>query len=109
DHRAIANAAVDLVEAHLNVIAADVDEAEETIGVAAEDTEDLVVLLAEACWRGADGIPHAHVDAEPLDAHPIGVGEDLLHPLLGSIAGDSRDVKMKVPDDVGHRRAVLRP
>ena len=83
DHRPVADAAIDLAEAGLDVLGADVDEPEGAMVPVAERLEDLVVLPAELLRRRVDDMPVAHVDDQPLDPHPVGQADQPGHRLIG--------------------------
>ena len=98
DHRAVADAAVDLGQARLDVLRVDVDEAERPVVPVAQGLEHLVVLLAELVGRRVVGPVHAHVDAEPGDPHAVGVLDELGHALVRRAARDPGEVAVQVPD-----------
>ena len=98
DHRAVADAAVDLGEALLDVLRVHVDEPERPVVPVAQGLEHLVVLLAELLGRRVVGPGHAHVDAEPGDAHAVGVPDELGHALVRRPARDPGEVTVQVPD-----------
>ena len=102
DHRAVGDAAVDFVEAFARVLGVHVDEAERAVGIAADGGEDLVVLLAEVVGRRVVRPLHAHVHAEPADAHAVGDFQEPAEPRFGrGVLERTGEVAVDVPD-FGH-------
>src|SRR5690606_34994650 len=99
------DAALQFGKGGLDVLRAEVDEAEEAVRVFREDSQDLVVLLAELLRRRIEGPAHPHVDAEALDAHAVGDGEEVSGALLrrGLRQRRAGEVAVEVPDAHGRR------
>ena len=110
DHRPVADAAVDLGEALRDVVRVDVHEAERPVVPVAEGLQHLVVLPAEVGGRRVVGPRHAHVDAQPGDAHAVGRLEEPGHPLLRRPPRDAGQVAVQVPDlhELPPRRPAVR-
>ena len=105
-HRPVANTAVDLRDAGLGVLAADIGEPKEPVGKPLECFEDLVVLLAELLGCRVVRPAHAHVKTQPLDAVTVGEDQELLDPLHRRAAGYPGEVAMQVPDHIRHDKGA---
>src|SRR5262249_20202395 len=102
DHRPVTHATIDLRHALAGMLPTDVGKTEETIRIAAQCLENLIVLLPEPLRRGVGRPGHSHVKANALDPHAVGVHEQVPDALLRSPARNTRHVEMKVPDDIRH-------
>src|SRR5439155_23303070 len=98
DQPAVVAAAVELAGARLGVRAAGVDEPERPVVEVGEGLQHLVVLLAELLRGRVHQERVAHVDAHPLDAHPVGEPDEVRHPLDRGAAVDPVQVRVDVPD-----------
>ena len=86
----------------------DVDEAERAVGIAGDGGEDLIVLLAEVVGRRVVGPLHAHVDAEPADAHAVGDFQEAAEARFGrGVLERAGEMAVDVPD-FGHGAVIER-
>ena len=87
DHRAVGDAAFEFGEAGVDVLCAEVNEAEEAVREGGEGAQDIVVLLDELLGGGVLQEAEAHVDAEAFDADAVGVTEEMGGALFRGEAG----------------------
>ena len=100
-HRAIGHAALQFGETFLGVLGAKIDEAKCSIWELCNGAQHFVVLLHQISGGGILRPLQAHVNAQSLDAHAVGINEECLEAFLRREAGNAGHVAMQIPNTHG--------
>ena len=83
------------------MLRAEIDEAKRSKGELRDGAQHFVVLLHQISGGGILCPLQSHMNAQPLDAHAVGINEERLEAFLRGEAGDAGHGAMQIPNAHG--------